>query len=123
MDTTDSTLRLLREVNASNLGVNLQVPLKGEDILESARKLAGHVIHLHAHNWIGKVNWLHESKMTFLDSGEQDFEGFVRILHEKGFDGYISIEHASHRGRHDPMETAKHEILYLKDLIKRLTNI
>ena len=48
------------------------------------------------------------------DVGDVDFAAFVRILKEKGFDGYISIEHGSH---HPPYETAAHEIRYLKRLI------
>ena len=108
-DTSASTLRLLEEVGMDNLKVNLQTPLLDESVFYTAEQLGEHVIHLHAHNWIG--NW---KKRTFLDSGDVDFTAFVKVLKDRGFDGYISIEHGNH---HPPYETAAHEIRYLKRLI------
>lgn len=108
-DTSPTTLKLLADVGMDNLTVNLQTPLLGESAYHTAEQLGQHVVHLHAHNWIG--NW---PNRTFLDAGDVDFAKFVRILKNKGFDGYISIEHGSH---HPPYETAAHEIRYLKQLI------
>lgn len=118
MDTSKSIIKLLDDVNVKNLGVNLQVPLLNEDIFESAEKIGGYTIHIHAHNWLYGPEGKRE--MTFLDSGDEDFERFLRILYSEGFNGYISIEHATHGGKHDPMQTAKHEINYLKDLTRRI---
>lgn len=115
MDTSDNALRLIEGVDRPNLKINLQVPIDGEDIFYSAQKLGKYTAHLHAHNWItrdGKINY------TFLDSGEIDFERFIKTLQEEGFDGYISIEHALH---HPVWETAEHEIRYLKNIIGRLS--
>lgn len=113
MDTSKSTLKLLRDVNRSNLKVNLQVPLDygKEDELESAEMLGDHVVHLHAHNYRG--GW---DNLTFLDNGDYDFKKFVNILHKKGFDGYISIEHGNYGG-YDPFEIAEHEINYFKNVL------
>ena len=112
-DTSDSTLKLLADVGQDNLKLNLQTPLVNESITFSAEQLGEHVIHLHAHNWI--IGWpAAGGRLTFLDSGDEDFAEFVRVLKSKGFDGYISIEHGSH---HPPYETAEHEIKYLKRLI------
>ena len=108
-DTSPSTLRLLEDVGMQNLTVNLQTPLIGESVFHTAEQLGEHVVHLHAHNWVG--NW---PQLTFLDSGDVDFPAFIRLLQSKGFDGYISIEHGSH---HPPYETAEHEIAFLKQLI------
>ncbi len=108
-DTSPSTLKLLEDVGMENLAVNLQTPLVGETVFETAGQLGEHVIHLHAHNWVGA--W---PDLTFLDAGDVDFAAFLRVLQSKGFDGYISIEHGSH---HPPYETAAHEIAYLKQLI------
>ena len=108
-DTSATTLRLLEDVGMDNLKVNLQTPLLGESVFYSATELGEHVVHLHAHNWIGNFR-----NRTFLDSGDVDFAGFVQILEDKGFEGYISIEHGDH---HPPYETAVHEARYLKRLI------
>ena len=118
MDTSKSTLRILEEVGMDNLKVNLQVPLKGEeDPLISAEKLGRYTVHLHAHNWKYLKEDYTWGELTFLDSGCYDFEKFIRILHSKGFNGYISIEHADHNGLRNPYKTAQHEIKYLKDII------
>ena len=119
MDTSSSTLRLLEEVGIDNLKVNLQIPLKDEDVMVSAEKLGKYVVHLHAHNWKYLTKDYEWGELTFLDSGSYDFEAFITILHSKGFDGYISIEHGDHEGKHHPFETAEYEIKYLKELIAK----
>lgn len=118
-ETSASTLRLLEEVGASNLGVNLQLPVAGEDFWESVEILAPYTIHVHAHNW----NSLADARdLTFLDSGIFDFARFAEYLYSRGYRGYISIEHATHYGRHTWQETAQHEIMYLRNLFDRLSN-
>ncbi|HIE29729.1 TPA: sugar phosphate isomerase/epimerase [Candidatus Poribacteria bacterium] len=112
-DTSEATLRILEGVDRKNVIVNLQPPLRGEDALDSARRLGAYVQHLHAHNWRG--GW---GKFTYLDSGDVDFPKYLDILRGHGFDGYISIEHASYR---DTIEIARHEIPYLKRLIASKT--
>ena len=120
MDKSGATIRLLEDVGMENLGVNLQVPLLDEEIMESVEKLGKYVIHLHVHNWKGKRPNFCWGELTFLDSGDYDFEVFLTVLKRHGFDGYISIEHSAHQGQHTPMETARHEIGYLKSLISKL---
>lgn len=117
METSESTLNLLKAINRRNIGVNLQIPLKGEDIWYSLEKLGKYTIHMHAHNWSGKVGGL---EMTFLNSGVIDFELFLKKMLEKGFDGCISIEHPDHLGKHDPKIVAEVEGSYLQCLKKKL---
>jgi len=120
MDCASGAQRLLEGVEALNLGLNLQVPIDDEDPLDSMRRLAPHVVHLHVHNWIGPApggDWEH---LTYLDSGDLDFPEFLRIACSAGFDGYVSIEHAEHRGRSDWLEVAAHEVAYLRKLFARL---
>lgn len=110
-DTSESTLRLLKEVDRSNLTVNLQPPLRGETLQESAERLGPYTTHLHAHNWEG--GW---GNFKYLDQGDEDFEAFLRTVRKHGFDGYVSIEHAVW----DPYGFAEHNAAYLKDLFARL---
>ncbi len=125
MDTSRSTLKLLSMTGRENLKVNLQVPLvDGEDIFVSAKKLGKYTSHLHAHNWRRKTkdepwHWTGED-LTFLSEGDYNFKEFVSVLKSEGFDGYISIEHATHGARHSPMGTAEKEISYLKKIIEEL---
>lgn len=110
-DTSDATLRLLKDVDRDNLTVNLQPPLRGELLQESAARLGPHVTHLHAHNWEG--GW---GNFRYLDEGDEDFEGFLRTVHSHGFDGYVSIEHAVS----DPFGFAEHNAAYLRDLFTKM---
>ena len=85
--------------------------------MDSVEKLGEYVIHIHANNYTK------DGTPTFLDEGYIDYEAIIRRLRGKfGFNGYISVEHATHRGRHDPLETAKHEVVYLKNLIGKITS-
>jgi sugar phosphate isomerase/epimerase len=112
-DTSATTLRLLDLVGRPNLRVALQTPLVGETAEESAARLGRYVDQVQAHNWIGATatTW---GRLTFLDAGDLDFAGYIRILQGQGFDGWLSIEHASH---HPWEQTAEHEIRYLRRLI------
>jgi sugar phosphate isomerase/epimerase len=112
-DTSATTLRLLDLVSRPNLHVALQTPLVGETPEESAARLGRYVVQVQAHNWSGATDttW---GRLTFLDAGDLDFAGYLRILRREGFDGWISIEHASH---HPWEETAAHEIAYLRRLL------
>jgi 3-dehydroshikimate dehydratase len=118
-DTSDSALRLLEQVGASNLGVNLQLPVFGEDVWDTIKVLEPYTIHVHAHNWMSLDGG---RDLTFLDSGNFDFDRFAQYLYERGYRGYVSIEHATHYGRHTWQETAAHEIAYLKRLFESLAS-
>ncbi len=116
-DTSETAIRILEGVDRQNVIVNLQPPLRGEDPYESARLLGPYVQHLHIHNWIGEFGYF-----THLDSGDIDIPAFLDILREKGFDGYMSLEHAyssklSLDGERDPVEVVRRDIPYLRKLI------
>jgi len=113
MEDSMSTLRLLNDVNRENLAVNLQLPLKGEDIWESIEKLGRHTVHMHVHNWVGKIGGF---ELTFLNSGVLDYKKLLRRLIKKGFSGYLSIEHPDHLTKHNPWLVAGIEAGYLKEL-------
>ena len=121
LDSSDLTLKLLDEVGAENLGVNLQVPLatdqeKGMSYMDSVEKLGKHVIHVHANNYTVKDT---TKGQTFLDEGWIDYEAVLKRIRGFGFDGYVSVEHASHGG-YPPLEIAEHEISYLKNVVKKI---
>ena len=111
MDTSAATLRILEGVGRRNLTVNLQPLLRGETQLESAERLGPQVTHLHANAWKGE--W---GNFTFMDEGDEDFEALLRAVRSHGFDGCVSIEHASS----DPIGFAEHNIVYLRSLFEKL---
>lgn len=117
MSSSAATLRLLEGVNRPNLGVNLQVCLPDEDPWYTLERLGPHTIHMHAHNWPGRLGG---TEITWLDSGVLDYETFLGKLLTYGFDGYVSVEHVDHHGKHDPWVTASVDGRYLARLKRRL---
>lgn len=112
-----STQRLLDAVGRDNLKVNLQLSDHDEYTPYVCAELLGsETVHLHAHNWNDRFE-----NLTYLSDGDYDFEKMLTILAEHGFVGFISIEHGTHYGRHDPLEVAGHEAAYLKNLIEKIS--
>ena len=117
MFSSASVLRLLENVNRPNLGVNLQICLPGEDPWYTLEQLGPHAIHMHAHNWVGRIGG---TELTWLDSGLLDYEQFLGKLLAYGYDGFISVEHVDHIGKCDPWVTASVDGRYLKGLKGKL---
>lgn len=117
MGSSASVLRILEGVDRPNLGVNIQIKLGDEDVFYTLEQLGPYAIHMHAHNWVGRIGGL---ELTFLDSGVLDYEEFLGKLLEYGFDGYISSEHVDHLGKHDPWVTASVDGRYLQKLKAKL---
>lgn len=116
-DTSANTQRLMELVDRPNLRVAIQTPLVGETPYETAERLGSVTDQIQAHNWTDATesSW---GTLQYLDSGDLDFAEYVRILCRQGFDGWISIDHPNH---HPWEQTAAHEIVYLRRLIKELT--
>lgn len=114
MDSTEMTLRLLREVDASNLRVLLDIwnlfNEGGDEPLEALERLFPYVVHIHAKNMVRSKEG---AKVVYLSEGDMDYGLFFRRLREKDYQGYISIEWFGDK----PWEAAEHEMNYLKTKI------
>lgn len=124
-ETSLSALRLLEEVDRENLKLNLQLPLKGEDLWDSLRGLSKFAVHMHVHNWQVAPRPevprnLVTTQITFLDAGVIDYRRFLREALESGFEGYMSVEHGTHHGRHVWTDTALRDGRYMRYLINDL---
>lgn len=109
MDTLDATRRLLDDVGMDNLGVNYQPGPNMGPWRDWVDQLGHRMVHFHCHNYDD------EGQMAFLDEGTYyDFAEFVGAVAEKGFDGYLSVEHGYHSK--DVWLTARHEINHLAPL-------
>jgi len=117
LDSSESILEVIDKVEADNLGVNLSLyPTWGDlkeglSAMDTVEKLGEHIIHVHANNWVN-------SEYCFLDEGQIDYERLTRRLYVSGFRDFISVEHATHGGRHDALRAAEREIAYVKGIIK-----
>ena len=113
MEDSPSALRLLRAVNRPNLTTNLQLLLLHEPWETSVHHLAPYTTHIHIHNWTVPVTKFEGADLTFLDAGIFDWRPVLRQLPRALV---LSVEHASHGGKHDPWETARRDGAFLQAL-------
>ncbi len=92
-DTTDSTLRLIRQVGMPNLGVNLDICnlfVRGEDPVAALKRLEPYLRILHLKNSRCEAGrW--QSGMP-LGEGAMDYGTFLSALARSHYGGYVSIE-------------------------------
>ena len=88
MDTTASTLEILRRVARENLKVLLDIHnlfAMSEDPVEALHELYSHTVHVHLKNF-------HGNKICYLDEGDMDYQPFISVLRSKGYSRYLSVE-------------------------------
>ena len=103
---TAQTARIVELVNRPNFGVNLDFTnfraVYGEDHVEATRKLAEHVVHVHAKDFCISAEPKGEGwreipsgeyvKRSVGGEGDTQWSEVFRILKEAGYDGTISLE-------------------------------
>ena len=106
MDTTASTLEIIRRVERPNLRVLLDIHnlfAVGEDPPETVERLYQYTHHIHIKNFRG-------DKACYLEEGDMDYRPFLRGLRSKGYDRYISVEWFGD----NPWKAAAHELSVLR---------
>ena len=104
---TDQTAKIIELVNHPNFGVNLDFTnfrtVLGEDHIKATRKLAKHVVHVHAKDFHisceqpGEGDWRQLPtggyvKRAVGGEGDTQWSKVFRILRNAGYDGAISLE-------------------------------
>ena len=113
-DTTDSTLRLIRQTGMSNLCVNLDIynlQAIGEDPQRSLSRLLPWVRILHLKN--GSVRGGERRSGVPLAEGDMDYDAFLGALAESNWGGFASIEWFGD----DPAVAAVREMAYLRQVL------
>ncbi|NVM52547.1 MAG: sugar phosphate isomerase/epimerase [Candidatus Helarchaeota archaeon] len=133
MDTNDSTMRLLEEVDEDNVKLNLDFYNMWEmdqiSPLKLLDKLYPWVVHIHAKNAVlskGRISpfWYVMDKgrdllgIRNLSKGDLDYDLILKELINKGYDKYISIE--CFETRRFPLRVAKEEIIYFRRILSSL---
>lgn len=92
-DTTDSTLRLIRQANVPHLAVNLDICnlyARGEDPVAALKRLEPYVRILHLKN-VRCEGGRWQSGLP-LEDGAMDYQTFLAALADSRYDGYVSVE-------------------------------
>ncbi len=113
-DSTETTLRLLREVESQSLCVNLDIFnlfMRGEDPLEAWEQLRPWVRICHLKSGVRQgANWRIGLPLA---EGAMDYAAFLRALARARFEGYLSIEWFGD----DPTAAAPAELAYLRHVL------
>ncbi|MBN1401320.1 MAG: TIM barrel protein, partial [Anaerolineae bacterium] len=113
-DTTPTTLRLLRQVNAPNLWVNLDIFnlfAAGEDPLRALERLMPWIRIVHLKNGVQEEGrWRHGVPLA---AGAMDYGAFLGALVEHNYGGFVSIEWFGP----DPEGAAVSELAYVRETL------
>lgn len=115
-DTTDSTLRLIRQVGEPNLGVNLDIFnlfARSENPVRALKRLLPYmrIVHLKNGAWDG-ARWQYGRPLAV---GAMDYDAFLRALAESNYGGFVSIEWFGD----NPQSAAISELDYLHQQLGR----
>jgi 3-dehydroshikimate dehydratase len=111
MDTTASTLEIIRRVGRRNLKVLLDIHnlfAMGEDPIEALRQLFPHIAHVHVKNFRGE-------KVCYLDEGDMNYLPFISALRSAGYSRYLSVEWFGE----EAWSAAEHEISILRSWVRQ----
>lgn len=103
---------LLQSVASPWVGANLDLGhsrVAGEEPEEVIRRLGGRIFHLHLEDIRGRKHW-----HLIPGEGEMDFPAIFGVLHEIGYDGFVTVELYTCRDR--PAEAALSSLRYLRSL-------
>lgn len=130
VDKVDSTLRLLDDVSADNLRINLDIYHMWEshkDVIWVLEKLAPFISHIHAKNadlppsLNGNNPLLHDRQasqdiygVTTLADGAMSYPAFIKALQSSDFNGYFSLEWFGENEE----QAAKSELKYLRNILR-----
>ena len=99
----------------------------GEDPVECARRLAGHIAYVHLQDW-EIFDSPGEARIPGLDGryyvkalvgeGVLDLPAIIRELHRQNYDGFLDIEYVG--SRYQPAEAVSRAVRYLEQLIDGL---
>ena len=110
-DTTDSTLRLIRQAGMPNLYVNLDIFnlfARGENPVRALKRLLPWVRILHLKN--GSTDGQGRRSTAPIGNGAMDYAPFLKALQESNYGGYVSVEWFGDA----PVVAATVELAYLR---------
>ena len=113
-DTAEGCLRLLGQVDRSNLRLNFQ-PMSDHNnsrVMEEVGKVALYVTTVHAQN----IVQVGETRRGLISEGVVDYPGVIEALRKAGFDGYVEVEFVR---EDDPEEALKADAKFLRSLVNK----
>lgn len=120
-DTLNGSKRLLNIADSETVGLTVDfsnLSFAGEKIDEIISELKGKIYNTHIKN--GTVGDDGTWYFNALDNGLTDYIKVLKLLHQIGYDGYLTIECLSQSAKNKPFETAKADLDILLEYIKQV---
>ncbi|MCE5218329.1 sugar phosphate isomerase/epimerase [bacterium] len=92
---TPTTLRLMEAVTSSSLGIDMDpshIHRAGENPVEAIAAVISRVKHVHIRDCKGRERGPGKPELQANGRGDIDLVGYVRVLHENGYDGALDLE-------------------------------
>jgi sugar phosphate isomerase/epimerase len=92
---TPTTLRLMEAVPSPSLGIDMDpshIHRAGENPVEAIAAVISRVKHVHIRDCKGRERGPGKPELQANGRGDIDLVGYVRVLHENGYDGALDLE-------------------------------
>ncbi|MCL5269509.1 MAG: sugar phosphate isomerase/epimerase [bacterium] len=92
---TETSLRLLEAIQHPNFGLDMDpshIWRGNEDPVEALSKVIGRIRHVHIRDCKGRQQNPGKPEMQANGRGDINLLGFIRVLHENGYDGALDLE-------------------------------
>ena len=92
---TPTTLRVLEAIDTPSFGLDMDpshIHRAGENPVEALRAVVSRIRHVHIRDCKGRQKGPGDPPMQANGRGDIDLLGFVRVLHESGYDGAVNLE-------------------------------
>jgi len=115
--TSSQVKKILTQVNMENVGLNLDpanFQVSGQDPVKATMKLSDYTIHTHIKDCIMTDKGF---RFCEIGAGLIDYHKILKILKEKGYAGYLSLEYED---TSDPERGTRQSLLNLRKIMKEI---
>lgn len=104
---TPTTLRAMSEITSPAFGIDMDpshIYRGGENPVEAIAAVISRVKHVHIRDCKGRQQGPGAPAMQANGRGDIDLVGYIRVLHENGYNGPVDLENIGAKGQNVPLE-------------------
>ena len=104
---TPTTLRAMQEITSPAFGINMDpshIHRAGENPVEAIAAVISRIRHVHIRDCKGRQHGPGTPAMQTNGRGDIDLVGYIRVLHQNGYNGALDLEIIGPKGQNTPLE-------------------
>jgi sugar phosphate isomerase/epimerase len=104
---TPTTLRAMKEISSSAFGIDMDpshIYRAGENPVDAIAAVISRVKHVHIRDCKGRQQGPGSPAMQANGRGDIDLVGYIRVLHQQGYNGPLDLENIGTKGQNTPLE-------------------